>query len=105
MGQLDRNVRRQLAPLNLFEYAEVMIADRGCFRAVRDLLAQLREYRAHAGFGESARRLECVIERFAGHEALDRALEETPLAQLAGQPLAAGRLEEETACESHAGIV
>ena len=88
MGQFDRDVGRQLAPLNLFEHTEVMIADRGCFRAVRDLFAQLGEHGAEARLGELARRLERSIECFAGHEALDRALEEAALAELACEPLA-----------------
>src|SRR5256885_8032938 len=36
MRQLDRDVRRQLATLNLFVHAEVMIAYLGGFGAVRD---------------------------------------------------------------------
>src|SRR5207247_11324252 len=100
--QLDRNVRRQLAPLNLFEHSEVMIADRGCFRAVRDLLAQLAEDSAEAGLRELARRLERSVGCLAGHEALHCALAETALAQRAGGPLAAGCPADGPACESHA---
>ncbi len=82
-----------------------MIADRGGFGTIGDLLAELGEDRAETCFPELTRGVECGIERFARHEALDRALEETALAQLACEPLAAGRLQEETACESHGEIV
>jgi len=70
-----------------------------------DLLTQLGEDAAHPGFRELARGFERRVERLARHEALDRALEETALAQLACEPLAAGRFQEETACESHGEIV
>ena len=105
MGELDRNVGRQFAALNLFVDTEVMIANRGCFGAIGDLLAQLGEHRAEADFGELTRCFECGVERFARHEALHGTLEEASLAQLAGEPLAARGFEEEAACESHAEIV
>ena len=103
--QLDRNVRRDLAALNLFEHSEVMIANRGRFRPIGDLLTQLGEDAAHAGFRELARGFERSLERFARHEALDRPLEEAALAELAREPLAARRFQEETACKSHGEIV
>jgi len=82
-----------------------MIANRGGFGPIGDLLTQLGEDAAHAGFRELARGFECGLERLARHEALDRPLEDAALAKLSREPLAAGRLEEETACESHGKIV
>ena len=95
MRQLDRDVRRQLAALNLFVHAEVMIAYLGGFGAVRDLLTELGEDRAESRLRELAGCFECRIECLTRHEAFDGALEKTALAQLAREPLAARGLEEQ----------
>jgi len=60
-----------------------MIADSRRFGAIRDLLAELGEHAPQPRFRELARRIECGVERFTGHEAFDGALKEAALAQLA----------------------
>ncbi len=66
-----------------------MLAYRLGFAAVGDLLAQLGEYGADARLAEFRRRAQRVLQFLAGHEALDGAAEEAPVAQLARQERAA----------------
>src|SRR5260370_36810866 len=105
MRELHRNVRRQLAPLNSLEDTEIVIAHGGGLRAVRPLLTQFGQHASDAGLPELCRGIECGVERLARHEAPDRALEETPIAQLFREPLAARGFEENAAGESHGEIV
>ncbi len=105
MRELHRDVRGEFAPLDLLERAEVMIAHRGGLGAIRDLLAQFREYAAETRLAELRGRFERIVQRFAGHEASRGFLKEPSFAQLAGEPLAARRFEEDSACKSHGEIV
>ena len=82
-----------------------MIAHRGGLGAIRDLLTQLCEHAAETGLADLRGRFERVIQRFAGHEAPRGFLKEPSFAQLPGEPLAARRFEEDSACKSHGEIV
>src|SRR5713226_3251693 len=105
MRELHRNVRRQLAPLNSLEDAEIVIAHLRGFRTARHLLAQFGQHAADARLAELRRRIERGVECLARHEASDRALEEAPIAKLFREPLAARGFEENAADESHGEIV
>src|SRR6266550_2322778 len=77
--ELDGNLRRQLAALDLVEHSEVMIPHRFRFAATRYLLTQLREHAAETGLAELRRGVERRVERLAGHEAARGSLEEAAL--------------------------
>ena len=87
MGELDRDVRRQLAPLDLLEHTEVMIAHLGGIGAIRHLFAELREHGAEVLLGKCARGFEGIVECLTRHEAADGALKKPALAQLPRKPL------------------
>ena len=105
MRELHRNVRRQFAPLNSLEDAEIVIANLRGFRSARHLLAQFGQQAADARLAELRRGVERRVECLPRHEASDRALEETPIAKLFREPLAARGSEQNAAGESHGEIV
>jgi len=77
--ELDGNLRRQLAALDLVEHSEVMIPHRVRFTATRHLLTQLGEHAAETGLAELRGGVERRVECLAGHEAARGSLEEAAL--------------------------
>ena len=91
--ELHRDVRGQRTLVDLVEHLEVMVADRGRLGGVLHLLAELREHGSEPVAGERARSAEGIGERLPGHELAHRAVRESALAELLGQPGAARRAQ------------
>ena len=101
VGELDRNLRGQLALPNFLEYPQIVVAYAGGLVAAHDLLAQLGQHAADAVASELRGRRERRVEVFSGHESSHRAAEEGALGQLPGEPGAAGRAQQQVTGERH----
>src|SRR5438445_6808705 len=99
MRELDRDVRREFAPLDLLERAEVMIAHRGGLGAIRDLLTQLCEHAAETRLADLPGPSERGTQRFSGRDARGALLNEPAFPRLPGHPVPPGRFEGESGCK------